>query len=309
MAPVNSCRLCNKSAKTNIVQCENCERWLHKYCCEKNQIEFDENFAKCCKDNFEDAVEVGESNSANLEGSLHREIAYLKLLIKEKNQVIKDKCSLIKDKEVIISLLQKQIEEFSKENPATNEISGVPERKAAATSPSMQKPTPSNPKMTAKCQMRGQDRTATSVQNNPPINNNADNQAVSSDKIHKNSNDWTLVSNKPGRSNKTRKQQLGIVGTNVVSQGDIKVAPKSTILFVSRLDPDTSTESLEKYVKKYFSEAECSALVSKYPKHYSSFKVCVDSGNLEKAMNPAIWPAGAYIGKFFQMKRIFPTKG
>ncbi|KAG5881822.1 hypothetical protein JTB14_013013 [Gonioctena quinquepunctata] len=119
--------------------------------------------------------------------------------------------------------------------------------------------------------------------------------------------EWSKVQYK-NKNRNTRRKQSGIVGTNS-STGNISVAQKKKSLFISRLDPGTQLVSLKLYVQQFFPEAECSVLTAKYPGLYSSFKVCVNSTSEAKALNPAIWPAGAYISRFFHKKKEISTNG
>lgn len=105
MSPSNICKLCNKSAKTNIVQCSKCEQWMHKFCCDQKKIAIINGLSKCCDEDFADTMDMDDSILKTTEGRLRKEIIYLKLLLNEKNQIIADKCTIIKDKEAIIELL------------------------------------------------------------------------------------------------------------------------------------------------------------------------------------------------------------
>lgn len=79
----------------------------------------------------------------------------------------------------------------------------------------------------------------------------------------------------------------GIVGTIVVLKNDIKVAPKL----------ETVRNPLEGMRTNI--SWRVSMLESKYPKNYISFfKVCVNSLNIGKALNPSLWLAGAYVARF-----------
>ena len=73
----------------------------------KNKVILLKDKCKCCHEVFMDAIHSEIDESADtLEGRLRKEIIYLKLLLKEKNQIITDKCTIIRDKEAIIELLQ-----------------------------------------------------------------------------------------------------------------------------------------------------------------------------------------------------------
>lgn len=110
-----------------------------------------------------------------------------------------------------------------------------------------------------------------------------------------------VLSDKHKQLNK--RKETGIFGTGTITGASaISVVEKKSILFVSRLKANTPANLLENYLKSDFPEVQCSALESKYPNDYSSFKVCINSSNIERAMKPEMWPAGAYVAKFFQKR-------
>ncbi|CAH0555117.1 unnamed protein product [Brassicogethes aeneus] len=76
------CKLCNRKALTNTVECENCENVLH--CCDLKNIPVTQDKAICCEDNYTDAL-----GTETLDGK----IAQLKLETKEKTELteIKEK--------------------------------------------------------------------------------------------------------------------------------------------------------------------------------------------------------------------------
>nr|CAI5836750.1 unnamed protein product [Callosobruchus analis] len=96
-----------------------------------------------------------------------------------------------------------------------------------------------------------------------------------------------------------RRKRTAVIGSSK-DMGNIKVNPKKAFLFVSRLDPSTKTDDLVSVLKSKFPEVTCEKLRSKHPQIYSSFKVSINSGNLDIALDPSQWPEGAYVTKFFQ---------
>ncbi|KAG5898431.1 hypothetical protein JTB14_036514 [Gonioctena quinquepunctata] len=67
-----------------------------------------------------------------------------------------------------------------------------------------------------------------------------------------------------------------VIGNNTsiqVNGRHMKGVPKLIDIHVSRVDPSMSAEDLKEFVKLNFPEAQCSALRSKYPDKYSSFKI------------------------------------
>ncbi|KAG5875814.1 hypothetical protein JTB14_017490 [Gonioctena quinquepunctata] len=86
---------------------------------------------------------------------------------------------------------------------------------------------------------------------------------------------------KPGESEEWQKIQRSkprrqvVIGNNTSIQMNgrhMKGVPKFIDLHVSRVDPSMSAEDLKEFVKLNFPEGQFSALRSKYPNEYSSFK-------------------------------------
>lgn len=82
----------------------------------------------------------------------------------------------------------------------------------------------------------------------------------------------------------------------------LKTVPKKAYLFVSRLDPSTTTDDLQALLRDRFPEVLCEQMASKYPQYYSSFKVTIYLHRLGDAMDPGNWPDGCYISRFFHRK-------
>lgn len=112
------------------------------------------------------------------------------------------------------------------------------------------------------------------------------------------SDTWQTVTNRRG----TRRRRGGIVGC-ASDENDVKAAPKVTFLYVSRIDPTTTTDQMHNFLTKDFPEAKCELVTSKFPDRYASFKVIINSENAGKALDPNRWPSGVYVNKFFR-KRI-----
>lgn len=306
----NICKFCNKNAKSNIVQCELCDLWVHKFCCEKNKIIILNDKVKCCEENFVDAVDSDEPITNTMEGRLRREIVLLNLLLKEREQVIKDKCTIIKDKEIIISILQDQLRAYSvsKDKGLLNQEAEKPkdnEPNLATSQSKNQMKGASLPNQPTQSQNEGSESNP-SVKNINKANKQQQNSGTIQTDLVQTNRDRKIQSKKRIA---TRKQNAGIIGTSSVSDKCIGAAPKMVSLFVSRLKPETRSEDLKEFVRRHFPEAECSVLISKYPEHYSSFKVCINSTSEEAAMDPSKWPLGSYVSKFFQKKKLAAVNG
>ena len=96
-----------------------------------------------------------------------------------------------------------------------------------------------------------------------------------------------------------RKSPRQCVIGNVEKSLNIKAIPKKAFLYVSRLHPSTKQNDVELFLKQVIPEAVCEQLESKFPQYYASFKVMVNLNNFNKAMDPNIWPIGAFVSRFF----------
>ncbi|KAG5872184.1 hypothetical protein JTB14_013241 [Gonioctena quinquepunctata] len=65
---------------------------------------------------------------------------------------------------------------------------------------------------------------------------------------------------------------------------------KTCLLHVNKLKPSTTTEKLLGDIEDTFPEAKVEKLNSMFPQLYSSFTVCINYDNLNKAWNKSIWP-------------------
>lgn len=111
---------------------------------------------------------------------------------------------------------------------------------------------------------------------------------------------FLLQTQENGRNSQTRNiAKNGITG-NLKHISNIKVVPKKSFLYVSRLYPSTKCEDVVKLLKNEFPEVLCETLTTKYPEHYAFFKVTLNLNNLSRAMNPDFWPNGCYVSRFFR---------
>lgn len=114
------------------------------------------------------------------------------------------------------------------------------------------------------------------------------------------SNDWREVKRKRTSTNKS------IMGNGDTT--DIKAIPKTSSLFVSRIEPSTDKDLLKSHLVKYFPEVVVEDLNSSHPELYKSFKVTVNQINFDNAFDPAKWPLGSYISKFFRRRQVMPNQ-
>lgn len=92
----------------------------------------------------------------------------------------------------------------------------------------------------------------------------------------------------------------------------LKVAkrkPGNKELFVSRLDPTTSTQDLEKFVLTSFNlkSLKCTKLKTKYVS-YASFHLLIDSEDFNKIHHEDLWPEGVLVKPFLGRLRVSESK-
>jgi hypothetical protein len=97
----------------------------------------------------------------------------------------------------------------------------------------------------------------------------------------------TIPSN-PFEKNKMRSKPL--IGSSTATS-TLSSIPKNVHLHVSRLTPDTEAEILQEYLRPFVTSiSSCEKLKSKRPEVYSSFRISLPASELEKVMDPQIWP-------------------
>ena len=99
---------------------------------------------------------------------------------------------------------------------------------------------------------------------------------------------------------RTATKPKAVIGTKCATTLKAK-AGRFTAVFVSRLDPDTTEDDMERYVRETHNlKSTCSKLRSKHDS-YASFKVEVFCQNLSDFYSPDKWPAGIYLRRFFNV--------
>jgi len=92
--------------------------------------------------------------------------------------------------------------------------------------------------------------------------------------------------------------------------GTLKAAQKLVVLFISRVDPETTQEEVEKFANIIFQTAEihCEKLKTRY-NFYASFKDTLQGVEMEDALSSHIWPTGIIVKKFFYGRTLSHKKG
>jgi len=81
------------------------------------------------------------------------------------------------------------------------------------------------------------------------------------------------------------------------------------VLFISRVDPDTTQEEVEKFANIHFqkTEAHCEKLKTRY-NFYACFKVTLQGVEMEDAPSSHVWPSGIVVKKNILWKDSQPQK-
>ncbi|XP_078594335.1 uncharacterized protein LOC144872100 [Branchiostoma floridae x Branchiostoma japonicum] len=101
-----------------------------------------------------------------------------------------------------------------------------------------------------------------------------------------------------------KKRSRAVVGT-AVSSSLSAVKSRPAEIFVTRLEPDTLTQDVERYLTDNLSQkcaVSCSKLTTKYD-GYSSFRVSVDYNALSEVLSPSFWPCGILVRRFHSRRR------
>lgn len=329
--PVNGsiktiCKLCNRRAVNNTVQCEKCTTVMHRNCCEKKSLIFKDNRVICCDEStdLDDLFSSAKTVVDNMQ-MMKQEIIFLKELLDLKDKVISDKCSIIADKEVIIDLLKEEINYVKYANKYSDRVVNMSYSAPKAISSETTKAdiaTNSSAHDENIQQQKAKDKfsvsevskaiykSQTAVKCDEYININNSTENAPSSITNKNESDgntekWSTVvykSKKQGIKEKDRRAgSLKIVGKS--SSSNLKAVPKFVDIHVYRLHPETRCEELTAYLRPNFPEVICTSLKPKHEGQYASFKISVYQQNFSKAMNAELWPEGTCISKFFHPRQ------
>ncbi|KAK5645169.1 hypothetical protein RI129_006469 [Pyrocoelia pectoralis] len=319
-APSKTCRKCKNTAQSGL-KCVRCDSVSHASCVKllKNIRRIDDKTIDCC--NTVDQVgkpqlNGGASNDVSDENkTLILEISYLKKLLEHKQLLIENQNTTIWSLQEQIKLLNKV--NVNKQTYATS-VSKHPNTTKHITDSITTNPTKINTSLPSSINIdkglsttdkvnsstiinKPDKKSAATVQKNAA----AVDSAVNNVKSVPNGNNlqeepFIEVSYKKRRPRTSNSPIIGELELN--SEILLKAAPKLAFLHVYRLHPDTKSDDVINFLKPTFSEVTCEQLRSVKPESYSSFKVTIDNSNLTKAMNPASWPKGTCINRFFHSK-------
>lgn len=302
------CNKC-KNKVVSSVKCVACGNCYHPSCAKHSKFEIvDKQLIKCC-----DKVIDGDADDASDTGFFDAidniasktdnkvDIHIFKYIIKQKDMLIFE----LNDK---IKLLNKQLEALSLKNheqkPVDSKTGDFVNTKNQQKSDNNLRPTTSNIVRSVKAKknmISAQDVSEAIDEAKKHINVPStiiSNHNDSTDKINVNCDqEWQQVSSK-GVKKRNRKLIVG----NFSGTATVEGVDRTITLHVSNLKPNTSTDDLCEFLRQNFPEVTCSALTSRHPDLYSSFKVGISKTNYAKAMNASMWPNKACVRHFFQRK-------
>lgn len=107
--------------------------------------------------------------------------------------------------------------------------------------------------------------------------------------------------------NPRKKSFKPIIGTKKPEQATedflLKVVDKKVSIFISRLQPDVTKETVEQFLTDAdVDNIECEKLKTRY-ETYSSFKVTLTEIFADKVLDPSFWPAGTLVKRFVTAKK------
>lgn len=126
--------------------------------------------------------------------------------------------------------------------------------------------------------------------------------------------EWSVIVGRGNKSNKSKRRSKAevsrveknprnnrpIIGSS--ASNALTSVPKKQLSYihVSRLSPATSIADLKKFLNNRIPNLVCEKLNSKQPEVYSSFKLSFPSEFQSQLLDPAFWPEGITINKFFR---------
>lgn len=313
----STCKRCKAKLITGL-KCRNCNSFYHPSCAKKasNVSIIDENTIQCCSADFKKGnrnfseEEFCEALFAMADENHKIDVHIMSYLIQQKDLVIselRDKVIILMDQ---IDLLKDVI--YNRNNNQKSYTTG----QNNTTNNDVRNNFNNQNKQNDKVSDKASDKNVVDTQNGLGFNiesiNNSIQTTISGEESQQavltegssETRAWTEVVKKniTKRIHPSKPKQIVVGGNSSSNNNMLKTVPKKTYLFVSRLDPSTTVNMLEDYVKVNFPEVKCEPLKAKYPEHYSSFKITINEENLEKAMDSKQWPQGALVMRYFLKK-------
>lgn len=336
IAPAKVCKKCKKVPQ-NGLKCISCGTISHAGCLKRiDSVKFlDGNTVLCCNDysgeenmasDKVDKVNIANSSlSSTIDNSQEEvgkiKIMYLEQLLKQKDTLIatlEDKINILKDH---INLL-KNVNNIAPSNQPPNQLNPSSFHKNKETYRN------SYQKEFNTTNNKNEHGTAAQVEQTPLNHSNNSLTKVSTSKnnittqqvayevmkaetmncldkyinITKDSHPAKNTDKELTKSKGIKQPRKLIIGKST-SNSTIKGVPKYAILHVYRLDRNTTTTIMGDALRQHFPEVEVEELTPKHPELYTSFKVKIYESHFKTAMNPDIWPLGACVSRFLEMRK------
>lgn len=333
----NVCKFCNKPAVNKIAKCTECQGIVHRYCCDKRNIEVGVNNAtNCCiaPGSFDNIAAVEESSipvevpdhppdADTTVNQLRLEINYLTKLLTEKQRIIQDKCTIIADKEEIIELQREQLKLYAAHvknleslPPISSNRKNLNRQRANSAGDSgvdndthtLSQPEDDNHRK----QSSGRGITVNSSEpgsvagiggNREDAGGTHRELAVTARRDSRRGLAHNSDMNGVARVGTIRQRNL-ITGTaeagNQASDVSFASAVRRAWLYVGRVNPQVTKEDVNRYLEQKF--AGRSFIVEMLPKRDSAnsiaFKVAADMEILDDLNKPETWPKGVQVKRF-----------
>ncbi|KAJ3660648.1 hypothetical protein Zmor_005087 [Zophobas morio] len=298
-AGIALCGKC-KIKVVNAVKCKTCSQRFHYSCAKltKNVVIVDGKSVICCEKN-NSAVTSDETMFAD-RSELHQDeqIKWEEVNPLLFKYIIHDKDALIASLRTEILLLNQQLDilrdvrqpcKTARSEEESNQNTDINTKKHQV------------PKKKVNNEMSKLDRQSSLRENKQTIvDKELEMENNDPDKTNEKRNGDDKYEWKTEKKKRNNKPQP-IVGSSS-SPSVLKAVPKMAYIHIYRLMPNTDTEEVTNHLKPIAPEVTVQKLNSRYPSEYSSFQLTVNFENREAVMNPAIWPSGTKLNRFFHLR-------
>lgn len=313
-----SCKRC-KAKVVNGIKCLDCENQYHISCAKiLNGVKFvDDNTISCCisENNKEDDMTFFEAISEVAGPEKRIDIRIFNYIVKQKDAIIVE----LRDK---VAMLNDQIDKQNKlilKQPFGRTRSHEGEPTADTCRANIEVKTNSVPNGKTDS-AHNKNKLVKNINSSNPKNSIIENKtfatAVMEAETRVKCDEYiNLGKQEPNKTspreewvqkvNKRQKRNI-IVGKNTEASetsATLKGVQRKVALHVYRLAPSTTPENVKEFLKPHFPEVTCEAMNSRNPEEYSSFKVCIQEENLQRALDPTIWPTHACVNRFLYLRR------
>lgn len=131
-------------------------------------------------------------------------------------------------------------------------------------------------------------------------------KVLHNDNVINSNDDWKLVSKKRGTKNVNNKRPDPKIGTNSETHTLKAIQARSLCwIFVSRLDKETQSEDIIKFLKQHNPGEgyQCTKMKTHKDHIYSSFRLGVPTDKKLSILDAELWPEGTVINHFLNIQR------